>query len=102
MILKPEQIIIPQEKILNYLLVTKEKNDKSGFLSGLGFSRSNFNELIEEILKIATTNEAVLSRKSEFGDLYRIEGKLKSRFVITIWIEQIEENKFRFVTLYPL
>jgi len=34
MILTPEQIIIPEEKILNYLLVSKEKNDKSGFFPG--------------------------------------------------------------------
>ena len=102
MILKPEQIIIPDEKILNYLLLSKEKNVKSGFLSRLGFNKNNYTELIEEIRKIATTNEAVLSRTSEFGNLYRIEGKLKSSFVVTIWIEQIEKNKFRFVTLYPV
>ena len=99
--IKPEQIIIPEEKILNYLLINKEKNDKSAFLSRLGFSRKNFHELIEEIRKIATTNEAVLSRASEWN-LYKIEGKLKVSVVVTIWIEQIEENKYRFVTLYPV
>ena len=102
MILKPEQLIISEEKILDYLLVQKEKNDKSGFLSGLGFSRANYPELVEEIRKIATTNEAVLSRTNEFGNLYKIEGKLKNSLVVTIWIEQIENNKFRFVTLYPV
>ena len=102
MILKPEQLIISEEKILDYLLVQKEKNDKSGFLSGLGFSRANYQELVEEIRKIATTNEAVLSRTNEFGNLYKIEGKLKNSLVVTIWIEQIENNKFRFVTLYPV
>ena len=102
MILQPEQLIISEEKILEYLLVKKEKNDKSGFLSGLGFNKDNFSELIQEIRKIATTNEAVLSRKNEFGNLYRIEGKLKNSLVVTIWIEQIENNKFRFVTLYPV
>ena len=102
MILKPEQITIPEEKILNYLLLSKEKNDKSGFLSRLGLNKNNYTELIEEIRKISTTNEPVLSRTSEFGNLYRIEGKLKSSFIVTIWIEQIEKNKFRFVTLYPV
>jgi len=52
MILKPEQIIIPDEKILNYLLLSKEKNDKSGFLSRLGFNKNNYTELIEEIRKL--------------------------------------------------
>ena len=102
MILKPEQLIISEEKILDYLLLQKEKNDKSGFLSGLGFGKANYQELVEEIRKIATTNEAVLSRANEFGNLYKIEGKLKNSLVVTIWIEQIENNKFRFVTLYPV
>jgi hypothetical protein len=101
MIIKREQLIITEEKILDYLLVNKEKNNKSGFLASIGFNRNNYIELIEAIREIAATHEAVLSRKSEFGDLYKIEGKLKSSLVITIWIEQVENNKFRFVTLYP-
>lgn len=77
MILKPEQLIIPDEKILDYLLLPKEKNDKSGFLSGLGFNRANYPELVEEIRKIATTNEAILSRTNEFGNLTKLKENLK-------------------------
>lgn len=99
--LQPEQIEISEEKILYYLLAKKEKNDKSFFLEKLGFSVNNYKELIEEIRNIAVANEAVFSRNSDFGDLYKIEGILKSQLVITIWLEQIEVNKFRFVTLYP-
>ena len=102
MFLKREQLIIPEEKILNYLLVEKEKNDKSKFLLQLGFTKANYLQLIEEIKLIATTNAAVLSRESEFGNLYRIEGLLRSSLVVTIWIEQIEKDKFQFVTLYPI
>lgn len=49
MIIKPEDTIIQEEKVLNYLLVSKEKNDKSAFLLKLGFNRHNYTELIEEI-----------------------------------------------------
>lgn len=101
MIIKPEDVIIPEEKVLNYLLVSKEKNDKSAFLLKLGFNRHNYTELIEEIINIASRNEAILSRTSEFGNLYRIEGRLRNNVVVTIWMEEIEHNKFRFVTLYP-
>ncbi len=102
MILKPEQLIIPEDKILNYLLIKKEKNDKSGFLENLGFTKTNYIELIEEIIIIATTHTAILTRSSSFGNLYKVEGKLKNSLIVAIWIEQIENNKFRFVTLYPV
>lgn len=77
--LKPEQIEIPEEKILHYLLVRKEKNDKSFFLEKLGFSIDNYKELIEEIKNIAVANDAILSRNTDFGDLYKIEGRLKAQ-----------------------
>lgn len=38
------EIIIEEQKILNYLLVPKEKNDKSKFLNNLGFTVQNFLE----------------------------------------------------------
>ena len=86
MILKPEQLIIPEEKVLDYLLIKKAKNDKSGFLEKLGFTKANYIELIEEIRKIATSNEARLTRTSDFGNLYNVEGKLKTILIVTIWI----------------
>lgn len=101
MLLSPDQLIIPDEKILDYLLVKKQKNDKAGFLEKLGFTKSNYKDLIEEIKRIAISNEAILTRTSDFGNLYRVKGKLKEWLIVTIWLEQIENNKFRFVTLYP-
>ncbi len=99
--IKVEQLIIQEEKILNYLLVWKEKNDKSKYLEQLGFNRDNFKELIEEIKIIATSNDMVLSRENEFGNLYQIEGLLKESLIVTIWIEQLDNNQYRFITLYP-
>lgn len=71
------------------------------FLQSLGFDITNYKQLIEEIKNIAVANDAEFSRSSDFGDLYKIQGTLKERFVVTIWLEQIGINKFRFVTLYP-
>lgn len=34
--LKANEVIISEEKIINYLLVRKNKNDKSYFLRGIG------------------------------------------------------------------
>lgn len=97
-----EQIEIPVEKVIQYLLVKKPKNDKSAFLNRLGYNETNVQRLIQDIKQLAIENEAELSRVSEYGDLYKITGKLKEVLIVSIWLEQIEENKFRFVTLYPL
>lgn len=99
--LKTSQVIIPEEKIIDYLLVRKNKNDKSYFLRALGYTFENYHELIADILQIAITNDAVLSKSNEFGNLYQIQELLKNRIVITIWIEQFQTNNYRFVTLYP-
>jgi hypothetical protein len=99
--LTAQQITISEEKIINYLLVKKPKNDKSTFLNGLGYTKENYQSLIEDIKSLAVENEATLSRTSEFGDLYSVKGKLKGRYVVTIWLEELPDNTFRFVTLYP-
>jgi len=99
--LSESQIIVPKEKITDYLLVNKRKNDKSFFLLELGYSVNNYQELINDIKLIAVTGDVSLSRESEFGNLYKINGPLKNTLVVTIWIEQITYNAFRFVTLYP-
>jgi hypothetical protein len=63
------QIDIPVEKITDYLLVKKEKNDKSKFLLNLGYSQENYQELLNDIRNIALSNDINLERSSEFGDL---------------------------------
>jgi len=86
--LQLEQLDIPAEKILQYLLAKKEKNDKSNFLMFLGYSKVNWQDLSYDIKNIALNNNLVLKRTSEFGNLYSIRGKLKNKFVITIWLKQ--------------
>jgi hypothetical protein len=97
-----EQITISEEKITEYLLVRKVKNDKSIFLERLGYNKENYEILIADIKKLATENDVILSRTSDFGDLYSVVGALRSKVVITIWLEELPDNTFRFVTLYPV
>ncbi len=99
--IEAENIIIAKDKVVNYLLVYKQQNDKSEFLLKLGFSIKNYSELIDEILFIATHNDAILSRESVYGNLYKIEGHLRKKAIVTIWLEKIESGKYLFITLYP-
>ncbi len=47
--IKPDQLDIPVEKVTEYLLVKKEKNDKSKFLLSLGYSKENWQELLNDL-----------------------------------------------------
>lgn len=101
MLIPAERVEIPEEKITDYLLVQKEKNDKSAFLFKLGYSLENVNELTEDIRYIATHNEAQLQQRTQFGEMYEVKGKLKNKEVVTIWLLRSDTDKFRFITLFP-
>lgn len=95
--IKAEEIDISFEKITEYLLVKKEKNDKSKFLFALGYSRENWQELLYDIRNIAINNDLILQQINEFGNLFTVKGKLKQKKMITVWLQQITNNNFRFI-----
>ncbi|MCG3167608.1 MAG: hypothetical protein POELPBGB_03402 [Bacteroidia bacterium] len=101
MLIPPERLEISAEKVKDYLLVQKEKNDKSGFLLKLGYTKENFNELMNDIKHIASHNEAVLQQQTPFGKMYEVKGNLKNFGIVTIWLLGIDNDKFRFITLFP-
>ena len=62
--LNKKQIIIAPEKIIGYLLVEKQKNDKSKFLLALGYSSQHWEELANDIAATAENNKPVLEEVS--------------------------------------
>ena len=50
------EIIIEKEKLTNYLLKHRERNDKSKFLNSLGFNLDNWENLKKEIIRIYEEN----------------------------------------------
>jgi hypothetical protein len=97
-----QTIIVEKAKITDYLLVWKEKNDKSAFLNRLGYYQNNWEDLQNEIILIAQNNDSVFQRPAPFGgSLHKIVAKLKDKSVITIWLLTKDNETFRFVTLYP-
>jgi hypothetical protein len=95
-------IIIDPVKITNYLLVPKDKNDKSKFLNELGYTLDNWEELSNDIQNIVIENEAVFQKNTPFGgDLYEVKGQLRNFGIITIWLVLDNQKTFRFVTLFP-
>lgn len=102
----PEDLIIPDSKITQYLLVLKARNDKSSFLAQAGFTQENPEALRLAIQRQAMNKEAIEEKNNEYGTFYQVEGELigvngVSLSVITVWLQRQIDGKFQFVTLKP-
>jgi hypothetical protein len=72
----PEDFIIPDAKITQYLLVLKARNDKSRFLAQAGFTQENPEALKLAIQSQAMDKEAIEEKSNEYGTFYQVEGEL--------------------------
>lgn len=102
----PDDSIITREKITDYLLKWQPDNDKSGFLGRAGYSSDNWQRLLGDIRSQILPIDAELVRKTAYGDLLRIRGKLRgpsgvSLRVVTIWMKEHKSRKTKFITLFP-
>ena len=102
----PFDAIIPDDKIKKYLLVFREKNDKSKFLAKGGFTKNNPEQLKLAIYQLIKTTEAREDITNEYGTFYQVEGKItgvngQTLLVVTIWLKRKIDNKFKFITLKP-
>jgi hypothetical protein len=102
----PSDAIIPMEKLVAYLLVDREWDDKSKFLALAGFTRDNPHLLLAAIRQLAATAEAVEDGRNEYGVFLRAEGALtgpngRALGIVTIWLQSSVDGRVRFVTLKP-
>ena len=102
----PADSMISSEKITDYLLKWQPDNDKSKFLAQAGYSPDNWQRLLDDIRDQILPKEAELMRKTPYGDLFRIRGKLQgpdgvSLRVITVWMEEYASRQTKFITLFP-
>jgi hypothetical protein len=102
----PEDLIIPDAKIAQYLLVFKTRNDKSRFLAQAGFTLENPEALRLAIQRQAMDKEAIEEKSNEYGTFYQVEGELigvngVSLTLVTVWLQRQIDGKFQFVTLKP-
>lgn len=102
----PADAEIPNNKLTRYLLIYKERNDKSKFLAQAGFTNQNPEELRSAIQLIIESGDAVEDRTDEYGTFYQVDGELigsngMALSVTTVWLQRQSDNKFQFVTLKP-
>ncbi len=100
------EIIIPQAKLIHYLLVPRKQDDKSKFLAQAGFTQVNPEVLEAAIRELVLTHEAIEDGTNEYGTFYRVDGNIRGRdkslAVATIWLRRLRDGKVQFITLKPL
>lgn len=101
----PADAIIAEEKLTEYLLVHRERDDKSGFLRRAGFTLANWSLLHDAIRASVDSTDAIEDGASEYGTFYRVEGWLvgpESQLAVTsIWMRRAMDQRVYFITLKP-
>lgn len=101
-----ENAYIPPAKLVEYLLKERERGDKSWFFTRFGFRREASEVLEDALLHLACTGELVEIEESSHGRKYKVQGLLpcpdgREPIVLTVWLLEEENAKFRFITAHP-
>jgi len=102
----PNDAIILDGKITNYLLVLKAKDDKSQYLAQAGFTQNNPDLLKTAIRELANKIEAIPDIQNEYGQFFLVIGEIigldnYQLSVTTVWLQRAIDSKFQFITLKP-
>jgi hypothetical protein len=104
-----DRAIIPQEKIVGYLLSFKHHDgrSKADFFTKLGFTTDAWQDLAKALLRHADDNKVAKTEDSPFGTRYIIEGEIvapksKTAAIRSVWFVETGKHIPRFVTSYPL
>ena len=102
----PDDTAIASKKLARYLLVWREEDDKSEFLSKAGYALQNAGQLEKDLRSQLLPLDAEFLDRGEYGVKYIIRGKLKGPNgrilrVVSIWMIENAGGAAKFVTLYP-
>lgn len=79
---------------------------KAHFFTRLGFASERWQDLRDQLHRIALQEEAEVSERTDYGQKYLVRGTIVGKAgrrakVLTAWIVLYEEEYPRFVTAYP-
>ncbi|MBI5606631.1 MAG: hypothetical protein HY879_25145 [Deltaproteobacteria bacterium] len=102
----PEDTLIAHEKLTQYLLTPRKRNDKSQWLAQAGYSLNNWEALENDLRDQILSKDVTLLEITEFGKLFEIRGNLigpngKKLPVCTIWLTEFGTGNTKFITMYP-
>ncbi len=102
----PDDTLIAQEKLRQYLLTLRKRNDKSQWLAQAGYTLENWQVLEKDLRNQILSVDAALTENTEYGQMYEIKRKLigpngKNLPVCTIWMTETATGNTKFITMYP-
>jgi hypothetical protein len=89
-----------------YLLAKRSVGDKSEFLKRAGYTLDNVQRLERDIRRQILTEDAVVTKKTIYGQHYELRAPLtgpnKTILKIkTVWMQELKTGIAKFITLYP-
>ena len=102
----PSTAIIAEDKIKEYLLSSRKRNDKSKWLAEAGYTLENWQRLENDIRTQILSLDAVYTEETKYGQMYEIKGMLtgpsgKTLSVCSIWMNEYETRLIKFITMFP-
>jgi uncharacterized protein DUF6883 len=103
-----EEAVVPEAKILDYLLSSTHSigRDKAAFFLQFGFSRERWRELAAALRTHAARHEVASAEDSKWGKKYSIIGALdcpdgRAPAVRSVWFVKDGETVPTLITAYP-
>lgn len=98
--------MISNEKLTEYLLTKRKRNDKSKWLALAGYTLENWYILDDDLRKQVLPRDAEYIESTGYGKMFEIKAKLKGPNgrtlpVCTIWLVEKETDITKFITMYP-
>ena len=102
----PLTVIIAEEKIKEYLLSSRKRNDKSKWLAKAGYQLEDWQRLEKDLRTQLLSLDAVYAEETKYGQMYEIKGMLtgpngKTLSVCSIWMKENESKLIKFITMFP-
>lgn len=99
---------VAESKILGYLLAAEHPTggDKAAFFDALGYERSDWTRLRDDLISTAREGDLVSEEETRFGVKSVVDGTLFTprgqRIALrTVWIRDRPADALRLVTAYP-
>ncbi len=106
---RAEAATVDERKITNYLLSVEHPYGrfKARFFTSFGFRLDAWEDLRDALLRHARDNEVVAYEVTAFGTKYVVDGPLNAPDgrvpqVRTVWFVEADDDRPRFVTVYPV
>lgn len=102
----PSTTLIASEKIRDYLLSLRKRNDKSKWLAIAGYRLENWQQLEQDLRTQILSHDAIPTDKTKYGQIFEIKGTLngpngKTLEVHTVWMTEYESKSTKFITMFP-